>query len=120
MLSEISLVAHQPSPSLAAVMRFAELVKKIETSPAPSCYKRKKAARKRMKCIISEQLHYALSSNLKAVALTLTYRRNEEFSSKHISAFLDRIRRALKRLGASFPYAWTLERAGQLHFHLIL
>lgn len=120
MLSEISLVADQPSPSLAAVMRFAELVKKIETSPAPSCYKRKNAARKRMKCIIGEQLRYARSSNLKAVALTLTYKRNEEFSSKHISAFLDRLRRTLKKLGATLPYAWVLECASRLHYHLIL
>lgn len=103
-----------------SLARFAELVNKIGTSPATALRKRKTAARKKVMRIIGEQRKYAGTANLRAVALTLTYRDAKLFCSKHISTFLDRLRRALKRLGHSLPYIWVLERASQFHYHLIL
>lgn len=104
----------------ASVRQFAELVKKIETSPATSCRKRRNAARKKLKRVIQEQQRYAKTNGFRAVALTLTYRNAELFSAKHISAFLDTLRRALKRLGHVMPYAWVLESGSHVHYHLIL
>ena len=119
-LSFLSSACDRPNVTAESLVRFAELVKKIGTSPAPSARKRKNSARKRLTRIISEQLRNAKAVNLRAVAVTLTYRDTGCFSSKHISAFLDRLRRGLKRLGHSLPYAWVLECAECLHYHLIL
>lgn len=110
----------RPSTTAASVARFAGLVRKIETSPALSSSKRKNSARKKLTRVIREQRRFAKTAKLRAVALTLTYRDSATFSPKHISSFLDRLRRALKRKGHSLPYAWALECAGQLHYHLIL
>lgn len=110
----------RPSITAASVVRFAELVKKIGTSPASSSRKRKNSARKKLTRVIKEQRRFAETAKLRAVALTLTYRDSAAFSPKHISSFLDRLRRALKRAGHSLPYAWVMECAGQLHYHLIL
>lgn len=53
--------------------------------------------------------------------MTLTYASTSHFASKHISRFLDTLRKALRRRGhARLPYAWTLERSGRLHYHLIV
>ena len=112
----------EASPSLtpASVVRFSELVKKIGTSPATASRKRKNAAPKKLKRIVNEHQRYAKTAKLHAVALTLTYGDSRHFSPKHISAFLDRLRRALKRRGFSLPYVWTLECASRLHYHITL
>lgn len=110
----------RPSTTTASDAPTSELVRKIETSPAPSYRKRKKSARKKLTRVTRELRRFAKTVKLRAVALTLTYRASTAFSPKHISAFLDRLRRALKRLGHSLPYAWVLECAEQLHYHLIL
>lgn len=110
----------RPSTTAASLARFVGLVRKIETSQAVSTRKRKNSARKKLTHVIREQRRFAKTATLRAVALTLTYRDSAAFSPKHISSFLDRLRRALKRAGHSLPYAWVLERAGQLHYHLIL
>lgn len=112
----------RPSSSITSdsLARFAELVNKIGTSPATGLRKRRNTARKKLKRIIDEQRKFAKPASLRAVALTLTYRDATLFSSKHISAFLDRLRRALKRTGHSLPYTWVLDRASHLHYHLIL
>lgn len=110
----------RPSITAASVARFAELVRKIETSPATSPRKRKSKARKKLTRIIREQRRFAKAIKLRAVALTLTYRDSTTFLPKHISSFLDRLRRALKRAGHILPYAWVLECASQLHYHLIV
>lgn len=120
MLSVTPVVAGRPSITAAAFAKFAELVRKTGTSPSPSGRKRKNAARKRLNRIITEQRRYAKSAGLRAVALTLTYRNSDKYSQKHISRFVDRLRSVLKRLGYTLPYAWRLERAGQLHYHLML
>ncbi len=120
MLSASSSVASQPRATYKSVLRFAELVNKIETSPASSSKKRINAARRKLSRVIREQKRYAKTTNLRAVALTLTYRDAASFSSKHISAFIDCLRRALKRKGHSLPYAWVVERANHLHYHCIL
>lgn len=112
-------VGAQPTVTAASVARFAELVRKTGTS-ATSSGKRKNAGRKKLNRIIKEQTRYAKVANLRAVAMTLTYENATEFSSKHISEFLGRLRRVLKRMGQSLPYAWVLERASHLHYHLLL
>lgn len=104
----------------ASVAWFAELVNKTGTSATASSRKRKNAAQKKLNRVIKEQSRYAKVANLRAVALTLTYSDAAAFSPKHISAFLDRVRRTLKRLGHSLPYAWVLECASHLHYHLIV
>jgi hypothetical protein len=120
MLSVSPSDAGCPNLTPASVAWFAELVRKTVTSPAAASGKRKSAARKKLKRVIREQQRYARTARLRAVALTLTYRDSKPFSPKHISAFLDRLRRALKRIGHILPYAWVLESASHLHYHLIL
>lgn len=110
----------RPQITAESVSRFAELVKKIETSPASATKKRTIAARKKLTRAIKEQWRCAAHSGLRAIALTLTYQDSSSFESKHISAFLDKVRRFLKCQGHSLPYAWVLECSGQLHYHLIL
>ncbi|MCG9115917.1 hypothetical protein LH428_08650 [Laribacter hongkongensis] len=114
-MSQLFLAGHRLAPA-----RPTELVNKNGTSAALSLRKRKKAARKRLKQAFKEQRRYAKANNLRAVAVTLTYANNTQFEPKHISAFLDPLRRALKRLGHSLPYGWTLECEGRLHYHLML
>ncbi|MFB9158867.1 rolling circle replication-associated protein [Chromobacterium violaceum] len=116
-MSQLFLAGHRPAPR---IVRSAELVNKNKTSAALSLRKRKKAARKKLKLALKEQRRYAKANNLRAVAVTLTYADNAQFEPKHISAFLDPLRRALKRLGHSLPYVWTLEYEGRLHYHLML
>lgn len=110
----------RPSTTAASLPRFAELVRKIETSPALSSRKRKNSARKKLTRVIREQSRLAKTAKLRAIALTLTYRDSTAFSPKHISNFMDHLRRTLKRTGHILPYTWVLEYAGQLHYHLIL
>lgn len=120
MCFDSSSVAGQATITASSVVRFSELVKKIGTSATASSRKRKNAARKKLNRVIKEQRRYAKVANLRAVALTLTYCDATTFSRKHISAFLDCLRQALKRMGYSLPYAWVLECARQLHYHLIV
>ncbi|WP_456264896.1 rolling circle replication-associated protein [Paraburkholderia madseniana] len=120
MFHPLSTVNVRPSCTAASVARFAELVKKIGTSATPAIRKRKNAARKKLKCIIKEQRRYAKEANLRAVALTLSFGCDADFSAKHVSRFLDQVRRSLKGRDHCVPYAWVLERASRLHYHLIL
>lgn len=120
MLFDSSSVGGQATITAASAARFAELVRKTGTSTTTSSRKRKNVARKKLNRVIKEQTRYAKVANLRAVALTLTYRNAAEFSPKHISAFLDRLRRTLKRMGFSLPYAWVLEGASHLHYHLLV
>ena len=120
MFFDSSSVGGQVTITAASAARFSELVRKTETSTTASSRKRKNAARKKLKRVIKEQIRYAKVANLRAVALTLTYRNAAEFSPKHISAFLARLRRTLKRAGYKLPYAWVLERASRLHYHLLV
>jgi len=115
-----SPVSSRPSTSAESAVRFAELVRKIGTSPASSSRKRRKSARKKLIRVIREQRRHAKASKLRAVAVTLTYRDSACFSMKHISRFMDCLRRALKRMGHSLSYTWVLHCAGQLHYHLML
>ncbi|WP_081255850.1 hypothetical protein [Pandoraea pnomenusa] len=120
MLPQASTVVGRPSTTPASVARFAELVKKIGTSATASSRKRKNAGRKKLNSVIKEQRRYARLANLRAVAVTLIYLDATTFSKKHISAFLDALRQALKRMGFRLPYAWVLERASHLHYHLLV
>lgn len=120
MFSNSQSVSGRPSIDAASVSRFAELVRKTVTSPTTASRKRKNAARKKLNRVITEQKRIAKVAGLYAVALTLTYEDSVDFSSKHISGFMDRVRRELKSLGHPLPYAWVLERASRLHYHLIL
>lgn len=109
-----------PAAKIARIHHVDELVNKIGTSPSHSSQKRIKAARKKLNQVIKEQRRYAKSGKLRAIAVTLTYRDAKHFSPKHISAFLDQLRRKSKRMGHLLPYAWVLEYASRLHYHLIL
>lgn len=120
MLHQTSTVVARPSTTPASVVRFAELVKKIGTSATASSRKRKNAGRKKLNSVIKKQRRHAKLANLRAVAVTLMYLDAATFSQKHISAFLSVLRQALKRMGYRLPYAWVLERAGHLHYHLLL
>lgn len=110
----------RPGSTVASVAKFAELVRKIGTSATPAIRKRKNAARKKLKCVIKEQMRYAKEANLRAVALTLSFGCDADFSAKHVSRFLDQVRRSMKGKNHCVPYAWVLERASRLHYHLIL
>ncbi|CAM2162033.1 conserved hypothetical protein [Burkholderia latens] len=120
MLPSSSAVARRPGITAASVARFTELVNKIGTSATPAIRKRKNAARRKLKCVIKEQTRYAKKANLRAIALTLSFSCDADFSSKHVSRFLDQVRRSLKGEEQCLPYAWVLERASKLHYHLIL
>ncbi|ALX13210.1 hypothetical protein P350_01315 [Burkholderia cepacia JBK9] len=67
-----------------------------------------------------EQRRHARVMGLRAIAQTLTYEHDYEFSPGHISDFLERVRKALKRRSHSLPYTWVLERGSRLHYHLML
>ena len=116
----MSKIIHTDNRSVHIHTQHTELVSKNVTSTALSTKKRKKSARRILKHVLKEQRRYAKQNNLRAVAITLTYKTNGKFGSKHISVFLDSIRRALKRKGYSLPYVWTLESEGRLHYHLML
>lgn len=116
-----SKTAGRPKARPATTALLAELVNKIERSPSPSGQrKRRSAARKKLNAVLKQQRRYAKNAKLRAVAVTLTYRDSAVCSRKHISAFFDRLRLTLKRMGHILPYAWVLERAGQLHYHSII
>jgi len=57
---------------------------------------------------------------MRAVAITLTYENNDDFSDGQITAFIKTLRSSVARAGGKLMYAWTLERARQLHYHLIV
>ncbi|MFM0734356.1 hypothetical protein PQQ52_28125 [Paraburkholderia sediminicola] len=120
MCSVSPTAASRPSRTAAAATRFAELVKKNETSATLSATKRRTKARKRLLRATKEHRRQAKTTGLRAVALTLTFEDNEQFCSKLISKFIDCVRQALKRRGHRLPYTWVLERAGRLHYHLML
>lgn len=73
---------------------------------------------KRMAAAVREHSRRAKEENLRAVALTLTYRDNADFSSKDITRFIARLRARLLRKGFPLPYIWVLERKARLHYHL--
>lgn len=120
MLSVPPCIAKRPRITPTSIGRFSELVNKIGTSGASANRKRKIKARKTLKRVFREHRRFSKSAKLRAVAMTLTYRNSNDFNSKCISAFLKRLRETLKRRGHALPYAWVLERAGQLHYHLII
>ncbi len=106
--------------TLASYALTTELVRKIETSPPKCNKKRKNTACKKLRRAIKEQRRYAKTAKLRAVAVTLKYQDIGACSRKHISRFIDNLRRQLQRKGYILPYAWVLERASQLHYHLII
>jgi len=113
-------VESRPHFDSASVSRFAELVKKTVTSPRTAVRKRKNAAQGKLNRALAEQKRIAKIAGLRGVSMTLTYEDAADYSPKHISGFLDRLRRALKSFGHAMPYVWVLECASHLHYHLIL
>lgn len=120
MLSVSPAVADVRHAATASLAKLAELVRKIETSATPSHRRRKSAARKKLLRVIKQQGVLAKKRSLQAVCMTLTYSSNEDFAAKNISDFLAKIRQVLKRRGEKLLYAWVLEQASRLHYHLIL
>jgi len=114
-------VAMRPSLTPDSVVRFAELVNnRTGTSAALSTKKRKRRAKKKLAQVYREHRRFAKANNLRAVALTLTYRDSADFSQKNVSKFLEKIRRQLRKRGHSLPYTWVLESEGRLHYHFTL
>ncbi|MBF6616896.1 MAG: hypothetical protein ITG07_09245 [Candidimonas sp.] len=99
---------------------FAELVNKIATSPSSTRQRLRKAQKKKVLALIREGSATAKRSGKYALAMTLTYSNNADFSPKHISRFIDKVRAWLRRLGHQFTYVWVLERQSRLHYHLIV
>lgn len=110
---------HPHTPPLRGPHGLGELVKKIETSAA-SLKKRVCPCRKKLKAVTKEHRRIAKANGLFAVAATLTYARESDCCAKHITRFLNCLRSKLKRQGHQLLYAWVLERAGALHYHLAL
>lgn len=108
-----------PTHILRRLLGLGELVKKIETS-ATAHKKRLRISRRKHKAVTKEQRRIARDGGLYAVAVTLTYANSVDFSSKHVSRFMNCLRVKLKRQGHSLPYTWVLERASTLHYHLLL
>lgn len=54
--------------------------------------------------------------------LTLTYRDDDLWQAKHISALLQSIRKFLARRSLSAPYVWVAEltQIGRVHYHILL
>ncbi len=112
--------ASRHSRFAASATRFAELVKKTETSATRPPKKRKTNARRTLQAVRREHRRQAIVAGLRAVALTLTFDDNGQFNPKLISDFLARVRQALKRRGHRMPYSWVLESEGRLHYHLMV
>jgi hypothetical protein len=101
-------------------LSLGELVKKIETS-ATALKKRLRTVKKKMKLVTTQHRRIAKEKNLFAVAVTLTYRSSDDYSSKNISKFISCIRAKLKRKGHGLLYQWVLEQSeSSLHHHLVL
>lgn len=118
MLSSSSVVV--PSAITAAsVSRFSKLVKKIGTSPSSIAdeIRQRKARKKKSSQVLKEINKYTGALGMRPISITLTYRDNADYSSKHISAFIDKCRRWAKQKGYPLPYIWALESAGRLHYH---
>ncbi|TCW80978.1 hypothetical protein C5O80_22615 [Burkholderia sp. SRS-46] len=112
--------ARRHCTTAAPASRSSELVRKTGTSATRCERRRKTKAKKQLPRVIKEQRRYAKAMGLRAVAQTLTYEDDGEFSPGHISNFLELVRKALKRRGHALPYTWVLEREGRLHYHLML
>lgn len=110
---------HPHIPPLRGPHGLGELVKKIETS-ATALKKRVRICRKKLKAVTKEHRRIAKAKGLFAVAATLTFAQESDFCAKHITRFLNCLRSKLKRQGHQLLYAWVLERAGALHYHLAL
>ncbi|WP_152964993.1 MULTISPECIES: rolling circle replication-associated protein [Comamonas] len=98
----------------------SELVNKIERS-ATALKKRLRTTKKILKEVFFQHRRIAKSEGLFAVAATLTYRSENEFHSKNISQFIEKLRKKFKRRGHALRYSWALERKDQLlHYHLMV
>ena len=58
----------------------------------------------------------------KSAMLTLTYREDDQWHAKHVSALLQNIRMYLSRRGLKAPYVWVAEltQRGRIHYHVLL
>lgn len=110
-------MGHTPSPY--SHIRFAELVKKIETS-GPNHRKRVKHMQRRINASFKELGRIAKKHGLYAACITLTYNDDRAHDQRHISRFVTCLRKKLKRLGHPCLYIWTFERTGKLHYHVLL
>jgi len=59
---------------------------------------------------------------MKQVMVTLTYRDDVEWSAKHISTYLDSVKKWLLRKGHGFRYVWVFEltKRGRPHYHVLV
>ena len=58
----------------------------------------------------------------RAVGVTLTYRRTDQWRPKHVSEFVDRLQKWAKRRGIELPFVWVaeLQQRGAVHYHAIV
>lgn len=96
------------------------LVKKIETSAALQRQQRKKQQRKKIKNFVRISQQMAAREGKYAIAMTLTFASDSDYSPKCMRTFTEKFRRWLKRRGHSLQYVWVLERQSRIHYHLIL
>lgn len=59
----------------------------------------------------------SVSNKTYALCMTLTYGSTDDFETKNISSFIDKLRRVHKR---QLVYVLALERESCLHYHLIV
>lgn len=106
----------------------AELVNKTVTS-APrlilqrlhhALKKRVRRMARKLCAVQKQQQRIAQERGLYAVAVTLTYADDKRFEGKHVTRFIDCLRKKLKRAGHFLPYTWVFERASSLHYHFML
>lgn len=70
--------------------------------------------------LIDEALK-STGQKFKVVMVTLTYHRMEDWKPKHISAYVDHVRKYVKRKGGVMRGVWVaeLQERGAVHYHLV-
>lgn len=69
----------------------------------------------------AEAAQHVQGKRVACVMVTLTYAPQVRWNSSHIAAFIDCVRKHLKRAGYAFRYQWVLEltKAGRVHYHAL-
>lgn len=98
------------------------LASRIEITDSPLVTRLKKM--KRTVVTTSRVIQEALTTNrqkFKVAMVTLTYRDDVEWDSRHISSYLHCVRQWAKRRGHQVRYVWVMEltKRGRPHYHVV-
>lgn len=96
-----------------------ELVNKNETCP-PQSRKRLRNLKNTLSAVRKEDERVAKVLGLRAFAATVTYADNKNFKQGQLSSFLEALKKRLHRRGQKLLYAWVLEKAERIHYHLAI